>query len=77
VQTQLRQIRLDRGLSQDELATALKCSQATIHQYEAGKTTHPRPALAKRFRDFFGLPFSAIIAPTKGNGLDTNVEAVR
>lgn len=45
--------RLDRGLSQRDLAAEIGIGRETIRRLESGLTAHPRNA--KKVADFFGI----------------------
>jgi transcriptional regulator with XRE-family HTH domain len=63
VHTQLRNIRYSRGLTQRQVAIDLNVTQAAIYQWENGVTKRPRPAMAKRLSDYFGVPIEILLAP--------------
>jgi transcriptional regulator with XRE-family HTH domain len=63
VYTQLRTIRYERGLTQRQVAADLDITQATVYLWEKGVTARPRPALAKRLADYFGVPIEVLLAP--------------
>lgn len=44
---EIRQLREDRGLSQQDFATKLGVSVQTVHRWETGKSRPSRLALAK------------------------------
>ena len=55
----LRQIRAERGLSQDELATLLGTTKQVISRYETKKRV-PRLSVVTAFAQKLGLPVSAL-----------------
>jgi transcriptional regulator with XRE-family HTH domain len=63
VYTQLRAIRYERGLTQRKVAADLDVTQAAIYQWENKIVERPRPALAKRLADYFGVPIEVLLAP--------------
>ena len=56
----LRQVRLSRGMSQQELAEALHASQAAISGWETGKYD-PGMKNWKAIADLFGVPVDYLI----------------
>lgn len=56
----LRNLRKQRGYTQDKLAQALGTSQAAITGYEVG-TREPSFTTIQRIADFFGVPMSALM----------------
>lgn len=67
--TSLAELRLERGLSQRELAKQIHVSSGTIGMYEVGKRT-PSLEKAKRIAAFFGIPLENIIFESVDNGLN-------
>lgn len=61
--TQLRELRYNRGLSQEGLAAELGLSQATIFKWERGEVARPKPNTAKKLVDFFEVPLATLLAP--------------
>lgn len=59
--TTIRNLRIERGLSQMDLAKALKISQSSIALWESGERS-PRFASVKKLADFFRVPVSAFAA---------------
>lgn len=55
----LRQIRAERGLSQDELAALLGTTKQVISRYETKKRV-PRLSVVTAFAQKLGLPVSAL-----------------
>ena len=58
--TQLRNLRIERGLSQMELARGLQTSQAAITAWENSKRT-PGFETVQRIAAFFRVPLSSLI----------------
>jgi transcriptional regulator with XRE-family HTH domain len=60
----LRQLREDKGLTQEELAAAAGCEQTTISQLECGKVRDPRystvAALAKVLKTSTSIVMASI-----------------
>lgn len=53
----LKELRLKRGLSQDDLAEAMGCHRSTLAMIETGKN-HPSVELAKKLGEFFGVEWN-------------------
>ena len=68
--TQIRNLRIERGMSQMELARALKTSQAAITAWENGKRT-PNLAAITRIAEFFRVPVSLFTAPDSAPDSDS------
>lgn len=58
----IRNLRIERGLSQMELAKALKTSQAAITSWENGKRI-PGIVAVQKMADFFRVPLSLFAQP--------------
>ena len=56
----LRNIRIQRGLSQMQLAKDLQTSQSAITAYEVGKR-EPSFQVIERIANYFGVPMSALL----------------
>ena len=56
----LKQIRLERGLSQDEFANILGTSKQVISRYETEQRT-PKITVAQDYAKRLGLPFNYLI----------------
>ena len=67
--TNLRNLRIQRGLTQQKLAKDMHMAQATIGSYEVGRN-EPTFQMVQRFADYFNvspyvlLPFGDIMAET-------------
>lgn len=59
----LRQLRLERGLSQDELAALLGTTKQVISRYETKKRV-PRLSVVSDFAEKLGVPLSALSGET-------------
>ena len=59
----LRQLRLERGLSQDELAALLGTTKQVISRYETKKRV-PRLSVVSDFAEKLGIPLSALSGET-------------
>ena len=55
----IRQLREERGWSQELLASYLRVTQGAISQWELGRTV-PRPELQQRLADLFGVSWGEI-----------------
>lgn len=58
--TKLRNLRIQRGMTQMELAEKLKTSQSAITSYEQ-KKREPDFATIRKIADYFGVPMSALL----------------
>lgn len=56
----IRNLRKQRGYSQESLAQAMNVSQSAIASYESGVRT-PSVGMMKRFADFFSVPMSTFL----------------
>lgn len=56
----LRRIRLERGLSQEDLGKLLGTSKQVISRYENG-TRIPKITIAKKYSDILGIPFESLL----------------
>jgi transcriptional regulator with XRE-family HTH domain len=63
IHTELRRLRYAKGYSQEELSTILDISAAALYKYETGRVKRPRPGIARRLVDFFGVPLSTLLRP--------------
>lgn len=52
----LQKERVNRGLSQRDLADELGCSEESVRRIENGAV--PRPKIGKKFADFYGVKFT-------------------
>ena len=59
MRTRIRELRKERGLSQEELARAVGATRQTITSIEVGKYTASLP-LAYRIARFFGRPIEEV-----------------
>lgn len=55
----LKQMRLERGLTQEQLATALGYSENSVYNWESGKTT-PSKFVVEMLAHFFGVSYEAM-----------------
>jgi len=60
----LTELRKQKGLSQDELATELSISQSSVSNYESGTTT-PDSEILKKIADYFHIPVSYLFSDEK------------
>jgi transcriptional regulator with XRE-family HTH domain len=65
VHTQMREIRYSLGNTQREVAADLDVTQAAIYQWENKAVERPRPHLAKRLSDYYGVPITILLAPVE------------
>jgi len=63
--TELRVLRVRRGMNQDELAEKLNVTRNSISAWENG--TKPSLENAKKIADFFGVPINEIFFTTNNN----------
>ncbi len=56
----LRVLRLNAGLSQEDLARAAGVSEGTIKRLEAGKGKQPYPSTRRRIAAALGVPIAEI-----------------
>ena len=59
----IRSIRIDRGLTQDQVAKYLGISQNTYSQYEIGVLNYPVDAISK-LADFYGVSTDYLLGRT-------------
>lgn len=64
----LRNLRIQRGLTQMQLAEGLKTSQSSITSWEQERR-EPDFSTIQRIADFFNVPFSALL-PSDDNNTD-------
>jgi putative transcriptional regulator len=62
----IRDYRLERGLTQDDLAQAVGVSRQSINAIERGRYTPSLP-LALRFAQYFGCPTDELFQLEKGD----------
>jgi putative transcriptional regulator len=67
VQNQVRERRIEQGISQAELATALGVSRQTVISIESGRYSPSLP-LAFRIARFFGTPVEKMFDPDEQEG---------
>ena len=60
----IRRLRLERKMTQEQLAEAVNCHPDKISQYELGKL-QPDTYFLQTLADYFNVPLSDIL-PTKG-----------
>jgi transcriptional regulator with XRE-family HTH domain len=63
----LRVLRLNAGLSQEELARAAGVSEATIKRLEMGKGKRPHPSTRRKLAAALGVPI-ADVDELRGDG---------
>ena len=61
----LRKARVDKGMSQEELARAMGLTQASISQFEKGQRT-PTPANIRKFAEILGVQEEALAGESRG-----------
>ena len=59
----IRDIRIDRGLTQEDIAKILHVSQNTYSQYEIGTTRYPLDAVVT-LADFYGVSMDYLVGLT-------------
>ncbi|AZR16029.1 helix-turn-helix transcriptional regulator [Lactobacillus crispatus] len=52
--TKLKILRVEKGMSQSDLAQALGTTQVTVSAWETGRST-PRPPMMQKIADYFGV----------------------
>lgn len=60
----MAELRKQKGISQDDLATDLNISQSSISNYESGNTT-PDTETLKKIADYFQVPVSYLFSDDK------------
>ena len=65
----LKQLRLDRGLTQKEMAQFLDCTQVTYFRYESGER-EPTIDQLKKLSDFFGVSIDRLLDHEQKEALD-------
>ena len=65
----LKQLRLDRGLTQKEMAKFLECTQVTYFRYENGER-EPTIAQLKKLSDFFGVSIDRLLDHERKEDID-------
>lgn len=60
----IRKLRIDRGLTQAQLAAVLNIWQNTYSQYEVGTLNYPVEALLK-LADFYGISVDKLLSRTE------------
>lgn len=60
----IRKLRIDRGLTQAQLAAVLNIRQNTYSQYEVGTLNYPVEALLK-LADFYGVSVDYLLGRTE------------
>lgn len=58
----IKEMRIKRGLTAEELAKAVKTSSSAINMYECGQRI-PRDEVKIRIADFFGVSIESIFYP--------------
>jgi transcriptional regulator with XRE-family HTH domain len=64
----LRDLRDERSLSQQELATAAQVSKATIVNLEAGRIARPYPSTVRKLAAALGLPPRELLRHVRPDG---------
>lgn len=59
---ELRRLRLNRGLTVEELSDQTKVHSSTIYTIERGETTGPRLSTLMPLAEFFGVPAGDLAA---------------
>ena len=59
----IRDLRMDRGFTQEEVARVLHVSQNTYSQYEIGTTRYPLDAVVK-LAEFYGVSVDYLVGLT-------------
>lgn len=72
--TNLRNLRIERNLTQQKLADAMEISQASVAAYENG-IREPSFEIVRRFADFFHVPPSSLM-PFEKSSDDEYVQRV-
>lgn len=65
----LRQLRLDKNLTQKEMAIFLGCTQVTYHRYENGER-EPSISQLKQLSEFFGVSIDRLLDNNSRSNLD-------
>lgn len=65
----LRQLRLDKNLTQKEMANFLGCTQVTYHRYENGER-EPSIHQLKQLSEFFGVSIDRLLDNEFRSNLD-------
>ena len=65
-QISLAAARVNAGLTQDDVAKALKVGKQTIVNWEKGKS-EPRMSQSRELSDLYKIPLDYIILPTESN----------
>ena len=73
--TNLRNIRIRKGITQQELAKALDCSQGSITAYENGTRIPPLNVL-EQIASFFRVPIADLLPTIDGLERDDPVNAI-
>lgn len=63
--TRLKVLRVERDLTQTDLAKALGVTQKVISSWETGRS-NPRPAMMQKVEDYFGAPKEEIFLKAFG-----------
>lgn len=66
VGTNIKRLRIDAGLTQEELAQSLGVARSTVTQWERG-WTQPRMGMVHKLAVFFGTTNSVIVKKKTGN----------
>ena len=72
--TNLRNIRVQRGLTQQQLANDLEISQASVTAYEVG-IREPSFDMVRRFAEYFHVPASSL-TPFSDENIDDSITTI-
>lgn len=74
--TKLKILRVEKGMSQSDLAQALGTTQVTVSAWETGRST-PRPPMMQKIADYFGVSkddiFLELLTTQNSNTLNNQV----
>ncbi len=74
--TKIRALRLERNLSQEDLATSLDISQTTLHYIETGHSKKVDVLLLDKICKLFDVGFEYFIDEKQVNNVETNNGAI-
>lgn len=66
-----KELRLERNLSQDKIASELDVSQSLINNWETGRST-PAPEMLEYIADYFNVSVDYLIGRSKYRNLEAN-----
>lgn len=75
--TKIRLLRLEKNLSQEDLATSLGISQTTLHYIETGQSKKIDFALMDKICKEFNVDFEYFVDDKQVNNVETNNGAIR